>query len=128
MTKVMLKKFRDDFAQAVKSLEKEYDVSISLGSITYSDMDFTSKIIVKSTSEGAKHEKVENKKKEFTACAAMFGFKPEDYNREFTLQGKVFKLIGFNLNCRKNVCSIMEVATEKMFKCSEKAIPFHNEQ
>lgn len=128
MTKAMLKKFRDDFAQSVKELEKEYDVSISLGSISYSDTEFTSKVTVKSTSDVAQNKEIENKQKEFATYAMMFGFKPEDYNREFIVQGKTFKLIGFNPNCRKNICRIMEISTGKLFKCSEMAIPFHCEE
>ena len=42
-----LKRFRTDFAKAVKELEKQYDVNISIGSITYEDDEFRTKLTVR---------------------------------------------------------------------------------
>lgn len=41
-----LKQFRKDFAASVKSLEEKYGVTLSLGNITYSPEQFTTKLTV----------------------------------------------------------------------------------
>ncbi|WP_026498966.1 hypothetical protein [Butyrivibrio sp. WCD2001] len=46
INKNTLTEFRRDFKEAVASLEEKYDVTISLGSISYSENDFTSKLTV----------------------------------------------------------------------------------
>jgi hypothetical protein len=46
ITKEQLKQFRSDFAVAVKDLEKKYNATIHLGSITYDDVSFHGKVQV----------------------------------------------------------------------------------
>ena len=47
INKETLNNFRSDFTNAVKELEKKYDVVIELGNIHYSATKFSSKIEVK---------------------------------------------------------------------------------
>ena len=42
-----LKRFRADFANAVVELEKQYGVNMNIGSITYEDDEFRTKLTVK---------------------------------------------------------------------------------
>lgn len=49
-TRDELKSFRKDFSDAVKSLEKKYDVKIEFGNISYSETEFHGKVTCTKTS------------------------------------------------------------------------------
>lgn len=44
LTKNEFRSFREDFQKAVEGLEKKYNLSISLGDITYNDEKFTTRL------------------------------------------------------------------------------------
>jgi hypothetical protein len=115
ITKELCKNFRNDFNTAMKELESKYGIAITLGNISYCSTDFSAKITANVTGDEAK----EKEKAEFESYAKFYGFEPEDYGKEMTLQGKRFKFVGFNHRCSKNICSIMEITTGKLYKCPD---------
>ena len=115
ITKETCKNFRKDFELAMKELEAKYEISIKLGNISFSSTDFTAKVTANVIGEEA-NEKEES---EFKSYAKIYGFEPNDYGKEVTIQGRRFKFVGFNHRCSKNICSIKEIATGKLFKCPD---------
>lgn len=106
ITKTMLNNFRKDFAEAVKELESKYNVTIHMGNISYSENSFDAKVNVKENlDEKAAEELAKN---DFTRYCSLFGFKPDDYGKEFIAQNKKFKFVGFNPRCPKNACKIVD--------------------
>lgn len=80
--------FRRDFAQAVKSLEEKYNMTIELKKITYEANSF------KGTIEA---RKVGLTNAEWNAYCGHYGFKPEDLGRMFLYNRKWFKITGIKL-------------------------------
>ena len=77
MTSATLKEFRGKFADAVKALESEYGVNISLGRMTYATNDFRCKLTVTNSGTGqsevdgvTKNKNVQSKD-EFESCAVI---------------------------------------------------------
>jgi hypothetical protein len=103
ITRTTMKQFRKSFAEAVKDLEAQYDVSIKLGNIGMRPHSyFTSKITVKNNIIDG----VDFQEATFKNEAIMFGFIGSDYKRKLKLQGETYELIGFNRKARKNDCTI----------------------
>jgi hypothetical protein len=114
------KKFRNDFASAVKQMEADFGVTIKMGGITYEGdgSAFHSKVTVRNTSVNG----VSFEQNDFNKNCGMYGFEKSDYNREFTMQGERLRLVGFNLRAPKNSCSIVGVKSGSKYKCSESAV------
>jgi hypothetical protein len=112
-----LTKFRADFENAVKDLEKEYGVKISLGSIKYSDAEFHAKMEVKNTTINAKGEVEDNS---FRINAPILGLNPEWQGKIFyDKAGKRMRIAGIDLGRPKNPISLVAVDTGRGYKCPE---------
>ena len=99
INKETLNNFRSDFTNAVKELEKKYDVVIELGNIHYSAIEFSSKIEVKNKSD------IKSSQQQFADnCWCTYGkVKPEMYQKNFVAKdGKTYTLVGINPRARKN--------------------------
>lgn len=118
-TKKEFTSFRNDVEEALKSLEEKYGVTIDVGHISYSEFDFTAQLKV-TKNDG----KTDGRKLLFEQYCRLYGFEPEDYERELNLSGKVFKLVGFNPRSPKNCCSIYCEADNGTYKCSAEAVKF----
>ncbi|MCR1984936.1 hypothetical protein NSB24_01630 [Blautia coccoides] len=108
------KKFRKDFAKAVKGLESEYGIKMTLGNISYSQDSFHTKL------ECVNLASIKSPKEEFANnCIYTFGLiKPEMYNREFTAaDNKKYRLTGINPKARKNFCIITSVVNGTEYAC-----------
>ena len=115
--KVQFGLFKQDVKLALKEVEEKYGVSVSCGNINYSQYDFTLQLVVTksdSTTDGMKER--------FAKECVFYGFQPEDYERVLVLNGKTFKLIGFNLNSPKNCCRIVRLDNNGEYKCSAAAV------
>lgn len=109
--------FRNDVEAALKMVAEKHGVEIECGKISYSNFDFTMQLKATKNDSG-----VDGKKAIFEQECILFGFKPEDYNREFRANGKKFKLIGFNLKSPKNNCSIYCIDDGKTYKCNDEMV------
>lgn len=109
--------FRNDVEIALKSVAKKHGIEIECGKISYSNFDFTMQLKVTK-----KDKNINGKRAAFEQECILFGFKPEDYNREFGANGKHFRLIGFNCKSPKNNCSIYCVDDGKTYKCNNEMV------
>lgn len=109
--------FRNDVNAALKQVTTKHGVEIECGKISYTDFDFTMQLkVVKSDGY------VDGKRGIFEQECTLFGFNPEDYNREFKADGKCFKLVGFNRKSPKNNCNIYCADDGKTYKCNDEMI------
>ena len=109
--------FRVDVEEALKSVAKKHGVTIECGKIGYTDFDFDMNLkVIKNDGN------VDGKKEKFSNECTLYGFKPDDYEREFSANGKVYKLVGFNLKSPKNCCNIYCVSDGKTYKCGKEFI------
>lgn len=109
--------FRKDVEVALQSVAEKHGVEIECGKISYSSFDFTMQLKV-TKNDGD----IDGKKAVFEQECIYFGFKPEDYNREFMADRKKFKLIGFNPKSPKNNCNIYCVDDGKTYRCNNEII------
>lgn len=108
--------FKEDVNKALAEVSEKHGVVIECGSITYSDIDFTMKLSV------TKNDGTDGKRTLFERECRYYGFKPDDYEREFTYAGKKYKLVGFRPKARKNSCSIVNLQDGKTYVCSPEII------
>lgn len=91
-TKTELKAFRQDFANAVKDLEKKYGVKVELGNISYGETEFHTKMTcTKTTNDGKK--KVDTK--EFELLKDLLGFKGS-IGDKYVSKGVTFTITGLD--------------------------------
>jgi len=111
----ILRKFREDFEQAVKPLEEKFKVTIKCGKITYGDNNFSAKIEATTTEGNFEQE-------EFEKYARLFGFDKDDYGKTITLQGNEYAFVGFNLGRPKYRCKIRNIKTGQEAAATEASV------
>jgi len=108
--------FRKDCTEALRAVGEKHDIAIELGSINYGSDTFNVKMECKKTDAGDVNQK------EFLRHCEIYGFKPEDYHREFALNSKTFKLTGFNHRSPKNCCEIVDVISGDKYKANAETV------
>jgi hypothetical protein len=93
---------RREIETALSSIADKYNCEVHAGGIKYTNVSAT--VSVEFNAKGA--EGISAEQNLFNTYCAQFGFKPEDYNRIVSIDGKLYRLIGFNLKARKNFCLI----------------------
>lgn len=113
-----LKEFRNDFAEAVKDLESQYNIKLSLGTITYSGTTFK---VTMSAETADEEERADSERAKFAAMCAFYGFAPEDFMMPVKIKTKsgytIGELVGFNSRARKNPCIIRDRNSDTTWKC-----------
>lgn len=96
-------KFRDDLKDAVKGVEKKYDISIDVSSINYGDTSFDCKLHVKKTD-------IDADSIEWGKHCYLYGLRAEDYNAIITINGVKYQLKEINTRKRKYpiVCIVLD--------------------
>ena len=116
-----LRAFRNDFMKAVEALEEQYDVSISMGNITYEEERFTAKITV---NKGRDPEEIA--RAEFDANVWKFahlGLAPGMYRRVFIgYTGERYALIGLNTRAPKYPLIIARISDGEVSRAGERFI------
>lgn len=115
--KVEFNNFRNDLKDAVKELESKYNVKIDPENISFSHLEFTLKLKVVKHEEG-----IDVDKEKFEKECRYYGFSKEHYKASFVVQGKEYKLVGFNSRSPKNNCSILEVCSGKTYKTNDQVV------
>lgn len=115
MTRENLKAFRVDFQNAVKALENKYGVKIEMGSISYTENDFHTKVTVTNGRTNLEAEKAQFEKN--VQAFKLYGLSKDDYRRPFEVQGKLHFLVGFKPRARKNMF-IIESVNGTHYVCS----------
>ena len=113
-----LEKFRKDFLDIVAPLQDKYDVTITLGNITYDEHEFSSRLSVKN---GRDSEEIE--RHDFDANVWKFehlGFRPGMYRRVFIgTNGGRFAIIGFNTRAKKYPLTIVDITDGSVKRAPE---------
>ena len=103
--------FRNDVNNALAEIAKKYDLTISAGNISYTDVDFTMKLKCEKASG------VDARKTHFNELCRAYGFEESDYERVIVdTYGKRYKLVGFKPIASKTKC-IVEGSDGKTYKC-----------
>jgi len=109
--------FRVDVNEALKPVAKKYGINIECGNISYTSLDFAMQL------RGIKNDgNVNGEQQLFERDCILYGFKKEDYQREFISKGKTFKLVGFNRKAPRNCCNIHCVDNSIMYNCSAEMV------
>ncbi len=103
-----LNNFRKDFSEAMKTLEVKYNVTVSLGKISYSDVSATGKCTIanKASVNGLElnAEDVEN----WNLYSEMFGLKREWLGKTFNYDGATNTIIGIEPSRRKYPVKVLK--------------------
>ena len=113
--------FRKDFNMAVLSLQEKYDVTISMGRITYGDERFSARVTV---INGRDPEEVA--RNSFDADVWKYehlGLRPGMYNRIFRAEdGKLYAIQGFNNRAKKWPIKTIRISDGEQRVCNERFI------
>ena len=109
------REFRDDFAKAIKELEEKYGVKFEMGGITYDSKSFRFKVTATNANSilSPKEEFAKNVK-----ALAFLGLTENMYEQIFMgSDHKEYKLVGLNVNARKNCCVVISLINGKKYVC-----------
>lgn len=109
--------FRADVEAALKEVAEKHGVTVDCGKISYTDFDFNMQLHVTKSDDNT-----DGKRMMFEQECIFYGFSKDDYEREFTANGKRFKLVGFNRKSPKNCCSIYCITDGKTYKCGAEMV------
>ena len=119
--------FRRDFAETVKGLQEKYDVTISLGSITYNDDRFSARITV---NNGQDPEIIARKNFDTDVWKyEHLGLSQGMYKRVFTGMDEMkYALLGFNTKAKKYPIIAVRISDGEEIRGGERFIKeLHNE-
>ena len=109
------REFRYDFAKAIKELEEKYGVKFEIGGITYDSKSFRFKVTATNANSilSPKEEFAKNAK-----ALAFLGLTENMYEQIFMgSDHKEYKLVGLNMNARKNCCIVISLINGKKYVC-----------
>lgn len=109
--------FREDVEAALRDVAKKHNIQITCGNISYTDIEFTLQLVCVNNMNGE-----DGKKLLFEKYCSFYGFKKSDYERKFYMDGKRFKLVGFNPNSPKNNCTIVCLNNGATYKCNDSVV------
>ena len=115
--KETLRNFRNDFAEAVKDLEQQYGIVITLGRITFDATSFSGKLEAK---EGESKDQVNEDI--FNKECKKYGLDPEDYDRRFTYQGKEYTITGIYSRSNKYPICCLCLTDNKTYRFTAKGV------
>ena len=112
--------FRRDFKHAMKALEEKHNVSIDMGSITYNEVKFTSKMEVISK-EGVE-EGTSGAQITWDADCSQFGLKAEHFGKRVKLNdGTPATIVGMKARSYKYPI-IVEASNGKRYKMNSSSV------
>ena len=110
-----LKIIRTDIENALKDVADKYGIDFELGSITYSDYGFSTKL---KGSVSKTEESIEEKRKLFEMYCSYFDIPKDAYMKTYKgLDGKKYKLVGINPNAPKNYLIIHCEDNDQQYRC-----------
>ena len=96
LSKKEFEDFRKDVKEALVGVEEKYGISLSLGKITYTDIQFSTKINATVLAKGKSKDQMV-----FEKYCDFYGLKPGDFGKTFSLNAKTFKLLSINPKAKK---------------------------
>lgn len=118
LTETNFNQFRNDVLNALAAVAEEYGCEVTMGNIKYDMTSIDATLYFKAKGENGESAE----EAEFKRICEDYGFKPEDYNHCFLMDGKSYNLIGFNPRARKNYCIVRETQSGKTYVCPPTAI------
>ena len=113
-----LSEFRKDFKAAMAALEEKYDVTVSIGSITYTPDRFSTKMEVKNSRDPETIAR-----NDFDANVWKYehlGFREGMYNRIFIgADGQRYAVTGFNTRAKRRAIQMTRVSDGARFASPE---------
>jgi hypothetical protein len=112
-----LRALRADINAALKQISEKHGIDMSIGTMSYSLYKTTCRITMET-----KKEVSASSTPSVNADAvylSLFDLPADAFERQFSIQGTVFKLVGLKPNRPKNPCLIERVKDGKKFKCGE---------
>lgn len=91
----------DKFAKELAAAE---GLRITKNSALYSDIDLKLTLVVEETS-------VESEQANFNTNAQLFGLTQDTFNKEFTYNGKTYRIVGIDRKSRKYPVKVLDVAS-----------------
>ena len=100
---------------ALKSVENQLDVKISVGAITYTDSDFKMQLTGVDSVAGADNFL----EAEFISKCGLYGFKPEHLGQKVRIGGNVHEIIGLKVRNRKYPIITRNLENMKEYKLAQ---------
>jgi len=113
------KKMREAINTELASLEEYFGVTVNLGNIRYSDDSLSVKLELRVGGDPEEHAR-----KDWEKNCAFYGFKAEDFGREFTYALDTYKVVGINPRSRKFPLVAERVKNGKQYKMPVSVVPF----
>jgi 16S rRNA U516 pseudouridylate synthase RsuA-like enzyme len=96
LTKKEFDSFRKETEQVLQVIAQKYNANITAGKIKYTNDSFNLDLqVTKKEIDGKSFEQAE-----FEKYCMLYGFKPEDYNKQFESKGHRYTLTGFKVSAR----------------------------
>lgn len=102
--------FRKELMEALDAVGSRNNLSIKPGKISYSDYSFNMRLECTKTDAG------DVKKMDFEQFCGLFQLDPGDYQKQFTVKGKTYRLDDLNLNAPKMPCVCTEMGSGQQYK------------
>ena len=113
--KDQLRVLRADIEAAIADVAVKHKCSLSLGRATFIPEQGTATFKLEVAMHGAGNAPRNLAAEQFTACAELYGLRPEDLGKEIMLQDRKFRISGLKPKARKNNIIVREIGTGKEF-------------
>ncbi len=118
VTPEFLDEFRKDFNQAMDALREKYDITISLGNLTYGAENFTGKITVTMTRDPEDFARANFDEEAWKF--ADIGIQPGMYKRIYIgKDGKKYAILALRPRSYKQPIRSIGLEDEKMYQCGK---------
>lgn len=113
--KALFNALRPILAQAARDLGDTLGINVALGSASYARDEASGSIKLELSAVAADGTVLTKEASHFRQEAHFHGFKPDDLGREFTSNGKRFRVSGLRTKARTKPILAVEVATGKEY-------------
>lgn len=117
-TKESIQLLRKDLETILSEVEKDYDITISIGNISYDTSSASMTIKCFQGSPG------ESERAEFEKHCFSFDYLPADYKRIVEFNGRRYEFIGFETSARKYKYLIRNIKTGVVTRTSKQCLHF----
>lgn len=119
ITKPVCQTLREELEAAMAPVAAKHGINIATGRGTFSDAEFTLKVILTTKGEGGVDQ---GAKKRFEQLAHAVGLKPEDFGREILLDHERFRIADINPRASAKPVLVERLSDGKRFKIAAEAV------
>jgi hypothetical protein len=117
--KETIRKLRVEMDEVLKTLADKYGIQIKAGNATFSENLVTLKVDCSILKDG---KAVTKEAEAFLAYAKIIGLDPSDLGREFSLNNKTYKVLGFQPRKEKFPMICEDTKSGKMYRLPEDSV------